>query len=334
MSEMIALDQIRADTKAQPRTSLMIDTIDNYTERMAEGDEFPPLTVFFDGSVYWLADGFHRYHSAVGCGLAEFACEVREGGLRDAILYSVGANAAHGLQRTNEDKRRAVMKLLNDTQWSHWSDREIARRCWVSHEFVRKLRPLTVNVDSEIAPLSEQQQKKIEGVLDKLSFELLTRDEANAQIAKIDPNWHLRGQKRTYTNKHGNNSQMNTGNIGGSRPKPPSDGPVFDNSSFGGADRSRPKSETERLEEMGASRTRAEQIARDNANAFIGIALSNILDEMRPLPNPRDAARRCSAGDRYAHTADEFERVARWFSEFADEWRCIDQKERANVAAE
>jgi hypothetical protein len=34
----------------------------------------------------------------------------------------------------------------------HWSDREIAKRAAVSHEFVRRLRPVpdvTVNVDSE-----------------------------------------------------------------------------------------------------------------------------------------------------------------------------------------
>jgi len=38
------------------------------------------------------------------------------------------------------DKRRAVMKLLNDDEWSQWSDREIARRCAVSHMTVNRLR--------------------------------------------------------------------------------------------------------------------------------------------------------------------------------------------------
>ena len=103
---MIAIDRIRADIQAQPRSSIMMDTVSDYIERMSEGDEFPPLTVFHDGAVYWLGDGFHRYHAAVGCGLVEFPCDIREGGLREAILHSVGANATHGLRRTNEDKRR------------------------------------------------------------------------------------------------------------------------------------------------------------------------------------------------------------------------------------
>jgi hypothetical protein len=30
------------------------------------------------------------------------------------------------------DKRQAVTKLLSDDEWSHWSDREIARQCRVS----------------------------------------------------------------------------------------------------------------------------------------------------------------------------------------------------------
>lgn len=34
------------------------------------------------------------------------------------------------------------MKLLNDLEWSQWSDREIARRCGVAHPFVGKLRPV------------------------------------------------------------------------------------------------------------------------------------------------------------------------------------------------
>lgn len=61
--------------------------------------------------------------------------------MRDAILFSVGVNSSHGLRRTNADKRRSVMRLLDDAEWSTWSDREIARRCGVSQPFVGNLRP-------------------------------------------------------------------------------------------------------------------------------------------------------------------------------------------------
>ena len=67
-------------------------------------------------------------------------CEVRTGSLRDTILHSVGANATHGLRRTNADKRRAVRLLLEDAEWSGWSDNAIAKACHVHHSFVGKLR--------------------------------------------------------------------------------------------------------------------------------------------------------------------------------------------------
>lgn len=66
-----------------------------------------------------------------------------------AVLHSVGANAQHGQRRTNADKRKAVMTLLNDEEWGQWSDREIARQCAVSKSFVNKLRPSLSTMDSE-----------------------------------------------------------------------------------------------------------------------------------------------------------------------------------------
>jgi hypothetical protein len=63
-------------------------------------------------------------------------------------LYAVGANASHGLKRTNRDKRNAVLVLLKDPEWQGWSDREIARRCVVSPHTVaaeRSCLPVTSN---------------------------------------------------------------------------------------------------------------------------------------------------------------------------------------------
>jgi len=77
--------------------------------------------------------------AAEEAGLTDIAADVRQGTRRDAILHSVGANAAHGLRRTSEDKRRAVKTLLADPEWHEWSESEIARRCAVSHTTVQRL---------------------------------------------------------------------------------------------------------------------------------------------------------------------------------------------------
>ena len=94
-------------------------------EALRDGATFPPMLACHDGLVYWLADGFHRYHAHRRAGLKQIQVDVREGMLREAILYSVGANAAHGLRRGNEDNRKAIMTLLRDEEWVKWSNRDI-----------------------------------------------------------------------------------------------------------------------------------------------------------------------------------------------------------------
>lgn len=58
----------------------------------------------------------------------------------------------NGQRRTNSDKRKAVMTLLEDEEWSQWSGAEIGRRCAVSHEFVNGIRRSLATVASEKPP--------------------------------------------------------------------------------------------------------------------------------------------------------------------------------------
>jgi hypothetical protein len=148
----LSLSRIIAQQEVQARVAMNDETIEEYAEAMRNGDKFPPVVVFTDdGAFYWLADGFHRYHATKQIANKwSLQAEIRSGGKREAILYAVGANASHGLRRSREDKRNSVLKLLNDKEWSQWSDREIARQCTVSQPFVSKLRAeLTDNVISE-----------------------------------------------------------------------------------------------------------------------------------------------------------------------------------------
>jgi len=138
---LLKLDQIRLDGGTQPRAVLSQDVINEYADLMRSGVLFPPVTVFFDGSDYWLADGFHRIGAARQISSSgNIEVEVHQGTRRDAVLCSVGANAAHGLPRTNEDKRRAVLALLNDTEWGSWPVPKVAEACHVSERYVFKLK--------------------------------------------------------------------------------------------------------------------------------------------------------------------------------------------------
>lgn len=157
----VSLLQIRTDGGTQPRAELDHATVDRFAEDMSAGQypKFPPVVVFHDGSTHWLADGFHRFFAykkafgdapAPGMNSWAMTAEVRQGTQRDAVLYSLGANAAHGLPRSNADKRRAVQTLLNDPEWSAWSDNVIAHKANVSQPFVSSLRrELSQNVLSD-----------------------------------------------------------------------------------------------------------------------------------------------------------------------------------------
>ncbi len=145
----LAVADITADGRCQPREAVDPRTVADYADDMAGGAVFPPLTVYHDGERFWLADGFHRYAATLQLGRVEVACDVRGGTMRDAMLHAAGANATHGLRRTNADKRRAVATMLADPDWGRWSDREIARRCGVSHPFVAQVRASLVTISSD-----------------------------------------------------------------------------------------------------------------------------------------------------------------------------------------
>ena len=152
--QKLRLELLRMDCSTQPRGGLDEAVVGRYAAEMTEGlwdwaRSSTAITAFFDGEVYWTGDGFHRGAAAKKAGLAEVEVDVRQGGQRDAILFSVGANATHGYARSNDDKRRAVSRLLDDPEWGKWSDREIARHCSVSHPFVSKLRASLETVTSE-----------------------------------------------------------------------------------------------------------------------------------------------------------------------------------------
>ncbi len=136
----LPIDDIRQDGGTQPRAFMDGSTVQEYSLEMSNGVVFPPVIVFYDGTNYWLADGFHRVSAAVFCGWTTIAAIVKQGTCRDAVLFSCGVNATHGLRRSNEDKRRVVLRLLEDDEWSQWSNREISRQCGVSLDLVNRLR--------------------------------------------------------------------------------------------------------------------------------------------------------------------------------------------------
>lgn len=136
------LGQIRIDGGTQPRAELLIEVMEDYAEQMKAGVELPPVTVFFDGKEYWLADGFHRVgaHRRAFGEDAPIEAEVIQGTQVDAQWYSFSVNRKHGLRRTNEDKERVVRAALQHPKGAGLSNYQVAEHCGVSEFMVRKYR--------------------------------------------------------------------------------------------------------------------------------------------------------------------------------------------------
>ena len=115
-------------------------TVQDYADALTNGAEFPPVVVFHDGADYWLADGFHRLLAHEKAGLVDILADVRQGTKRDALLFAIGANASHGLPRTNKDKRRAVEFLLRDEKWARLGDQWAAKQAGVDRSTIWRIR--------------------------------------------------------------------------------------------------------------------------------------------------------------------------------------------------
>jgi hypothetical protein len=128
---LLAIDRIRRDGRTQPRNHINHDVVERYRDAMEAGDAFPPVTVFFDGEEYRLADGWHRVCAALCLGWQGIAAEVLPGGLRDAEWHSFSVNATHGYPRDKDDVGRILRRIFEDPVWSAKGLREISRHCGI-----------------------------------------------------------------------------------------------------------------------------------------------------------------------------------------------------------
>lgn len=175
--QKIALSSLCLTAGTQMRESLNNATIAEYADAMTDGRKFPPVIVFTDGETYWLGDGFQRVKAAEQIGYVEIEAEIRSGTLRDAILFACGANATHGERRTNRDKRKSVLTLLKDTEWSQLPDRRIADICGVTHPFVAEMRKSLVPVVTVTTPNHYDETNTRQHVSKRATGERKTRPE-------------------------------------------------------------------------------------------------------------------------------------------------------------
>ena len=156
--KMVKLEIIRIDGETQFRREINQDVVKDYAEKMRDGAKFPAIRATFDGSAYWLYDGFHRYFASLEVGFKDIEVDYKPGTQEDAQDLALGANDDHGLQRDNATKRRCVEVALSMERHAEKSNREIAKLCKVSDTFVASVRNPQVK---------KKQAEKIERHFDK-----------------------------------------------------------------------------------------------------------------------------------------------------------------------
>ena len=124
------------DGALQCRTQTDAAVVAAYAELLREGATFPAIRVLRVAGRLLVVDGWHRALAHRDAGRDVIEADVSDGTWSEAVLAAAGANANHGLQRTMEDKRRAVRLLLTDESSAKRSSRELAKIAGVSHTFV------------------------------------------------------------------------------------------------------------------------------------------------------------------------------------------------------
>lgn len=158
----IRIDEL--DMGLQTRCGTDAETVNNYAEAMADGAQFPEVTVFTDGVHKWLADGFHRVMAARQIGRTAVSADVRKGTEDDAVVFGGTANNRQGKRPTRADVQHFLSMV--------WERREtifggmptggnLAERCGVSRatgeRFVRER--LAEMPKAPVSPVSKTQVK-------------------------------------------------------------------------------------------------------------------------------------------------------------------------------
>lgn len=136
----IALAHIDLSKGIQVREKINSQTIDSYAEAMStESAKFPPIRLWLIGEQLVISRGFHRVEAARKAGQKTIKAQVFEGTYQQAVIDALGSNATHGLPRTPEDKRKAVLMALEHLD-PEISNGTVAAYCRVSPTFVSKVK--------------------------------------------------------------------------------------------------------------------------------------------------------------------------------------------------
>ena len=138
----IPLADITQDHAMQVRGEVDPKRVDEYTAIIKEHGRMDAMAVFTEnnGTMLWLADGFHRIQSYAKAGLEVAPCKVRTGSKSEAVKYALKENGHHGAPMTNAQKRHAAGIAVADKTIGEMADKDIAALIGCSPSLVASAR--------------------------------------------------------------------------------------------------------------------------------------------------------------------------------------------------
>ena len=150
-SESVAIDKIRTDGNTQYRDEIDEKVVAQYMDAILDGAIFPPLQTVFDGSDYWLVDGFHRLRAYIGLKHRHVSIQCLSGSQSHAQYLALGVNANHGLPRNTATKKRIVEAALAHPETKSLSTYELSKLCGLSQPFISSIRSPETKVKQQEA---------------------------------------------------------------------------------------------------------------------------------------------------------------------------------------
>jgi hypothetical protein len=145
---LLKLDEITLIEGNHAREKISQKQVSQYAALMKDGVVFPPIIVFGEENI--LGDGWHRFYAHQHNKQTEIMVEKKEGGAREARLYSYQANN-HGLPPTPKERIANATYLLTDSEWSQWPDARIAAHVGLDRSTVWRMRQ-TLGVSKKKRP--------------------------------------------------------------------------------------------------------------------------------------------------------------------------------------
>ena len=122
--EIVTVRGLLNDIEILPSSASIVETLRQEIEATRE---YEPLSVCFDGSDYWLFDGYHRLEAMKLLGFNACWVRVYRGSRRDALRRYIRDKLKSKGQGNRLVFKHCLRVLSEDPEWSHASSNDLSR---------------------------------------------------------------------------------------------------------------------------------------------------------------------------------------------------------------